>query len=300
MASRRRLAVALGAAVAVSLATGTAFAHIEADPGEAPAGARTAITFNVPNECSGNSGTDRIRMQLPAGAVDPVAGEVDNFTPSIDGDTVTWEGGIISGQERVAFPLTLTLPDTPGEPAVFKTIQHCSDGDELAWIEVAPAGGAEPEFAAPAVALGASVSTVPTRVETTSPTTTAVSADDGGADEPSPSPEPEPSPDTATEVTLAATAAELEPDDATAADTAADVAGPTAGAGDESDSSAGLVVGIVAVVVVIGGARSSYFVAGRCRPLEHRRGVIRARSPRSRYLNTSERDSPTTDSRGQG
>jgi hypothetical protein len=229
---------------------------VKPEPSEVQAGAEATITLSVPNECAAPGGTDGLRVQLPEGASDPVPGEVEGFTSTVEADVVSWSGGLITGDTRVPFPLTLTMPDTPGETVLLATIQHCSDGVEFAWIEATPPGGAEPEFPAPAVVLTATGATAGATVDDHTDDTADDHADDTADDHAEDTTALAETTISETEATLVATATQPEIIELDSADTTVaagdEVAGAASG-GDDDGSSAGLIVGIVAAVVVIGG-----------------------------------------------
>jgi uncharacterized protein YcnI len=124
----RKLAAA-GAMVTgvVDLVAGPAFAHVEIGrDGQVGADGIVATTLHVPNE-EANAGTVRAQLVFPA-------------TPVLD----TATAGALDGW-------TATVQKGPADVKTirFKALQTYDNDTVVRWIEVTPAGGAEPEHPAP-------------------------------------------------------------------------------------------------------------------------------------------------------
>lgn len=127
---RRALIAAALATVAVPAA---AQAHVEVSPGQVPAGATLVETFSVPNERD-DAATTKLEIQLPDGVTAPVPSTVEGWRASVDGRVVTWEGGRIEDEDRLDFPLTVTIPATEGATLTYKVLQTYEDGEVARWI----------------------------------------------------------------------------------------------------------------------------------------------------------------------
>ncbi|HEX7094977.1 MAG TPA: YcnI family protein [Acidimicrobiales bacterium] len=173
MRPHRRLIVLGAGATGLLLATATtASAHVNADPAEAPAGGTTVIEFSTSHGCDG-SPTTKLAIQIPEGvtSVRPTVvadwsieisteqldqpiddGHGGQITERVATVTYTATGEPLADGLRQVFPVSMKLPDTPGEKLVFPVVQTCVDG-ENAWISVPEDGAEEPENPAPVVAL---------------------------------------------------------------------------------------------------------------------------------------------------
>lgn len=155
---------------ALLLVAGPAFAHVTANPAEAPAGEHARIDLRVSHGCDG-SPTTAVSVQIP----DTVASVTPEFIPGwtvetktgplaepveVHGETVdegirevTWSGGEpIPDHHFFEFGLSVRLPDAAGETLYFPVIQTCESG-ETAWIEVPEDGQSADELESPAPAV---------------------------------------------------------------------------------------------------------------------------------------------------
>jgi uncharacterized protein YcnI len=184
------IALAAGLAIAVVPAT-VAAAHVEPDPTEAAAGAAIRLTLTIEHGCNETSPTTEVRVQVPEGASGVAPHDVDGFTGAVRGRAITWTGGSADPHAPAAFAFDVTMPNTPGETALFPTIQVCEQG-QVDWIDPPNAGGGgEPENPAPAVQIlaasggssSSSTATTALSAPTASTTTTLAAApasDDSG------------------------------------------------------------------------------------------------------------------------
>jgi len=164
----------VGVVVICALLTGTASAHVTVNSTEATQGGYGVVTFRVPNE-SDTAGTVQLRVQLPEDTpfasvrTTPIPGWGPTLTsvtldPPVDSggqqvseavSVVTWTADASTRIEPgtyLEFPLSLgPFPDV--DSIVFKAIQTYDDGTEVAWIEEAAEGNAEPEHPAPVLFL---------------------------------------------------------------------------------------------------------------------------------------------------
>ena len=168
----RRTVGGVVAAVVVLSWSVAAWAHVTVQPGEAPKGSFSEISFRVPNERD-DASTTELRVQMPADHPiafvslkplegwtatakteqldEPIEGEGEDITEAVT--EITWTGGAVEPGQYQDFSISAgPLPDDADE-LVFKAIQTYSDGEEVAWIEETPAGGEEPEHPAPVLKL---------------------------------------------------------------------------------------------------------------------------------------------------
>jgi periplasmic copper chaperone A len=131
---------ALAGPVSLLGAAAPAAAHTESDVVAVPAGSEATVTLRPTHGC-GESPTVAVAIRAPvAGAVaGDVAGWTATASPEGSAQTVlTWSGGSLPATEPGAFPVTFTVPATPGVLLTFPAVQTCADGEELAWISGDP------------------------------------------------------------------------------------------------------------------------------------------------------------------
>lgn len=199
------LLVALVALVALAalVAAAPAFAHVSVTPREAARGSTATLTFRVPNERD-DASTVKVEIDLPAeqpiANAEPRAPEGWTVEASREAGRVsrlTWtaaDGVGLTGDGTAAqFEVTLGPVPSEGDTVVFRALQTYSDGAVVRWIDVPPAGGAEPDHPAPVLRLtGPPVTTTTAMPATTvapatsapAPSTAATGdarADDGGS-----------------------------------------------------------------------------------------------------------------------
>lgn len=167
-------ATALGAGALLALAAPVAAnAHVVVTPGEAAAGSYTVLEFASGHGCDG-SPTTSFTVDIPepilsvtptlkeGWTVEKVMVELDEPAEGAHGATVTERVGQvvytpvapIEDGYRDSFEIQVLLPEeTEGERLEFPVLQACAEG-ENDWSESA-ADGAEPEFPAPAIEVGA-------------------------------------------------------------------------------------------------------------------------------------------------
>lgn len=154
---KKLLTVLGGAAVVLFWAAGPAAAHVEPTISEAPAGGDATFALTIPHGCDGQGGdTVKVEVQMPEGVETATPEYLPGWEAAVDDAgpvVVTWEGGPLPHDQFQQFGLSVLMPDTPGETVLFPTIQTCSSGEEIAWVEETPEGGEEPEHPAPAIAI---------------------------------------------------------------------------------------------------------------------------------------------------
>jgi len=157
---QRIAAVAAGAALAVGLLAGPAWAHVQvtATPGS-PGATNATLRITAAGE-SGTAGTSRLDVvadpAIPADQVTLASGPAGwTLTPGSASDG----GFTLSGPalaKGVEADVTLTVKQLPNAPQVtFKVVQTYSDGQVVRWIELPGPDGAEPDNPAPIVKLTA-------------------------------------------------------------------------------------------------------------------------------------------------
>jgi uncharacterized protein YcnI len=175
----------LAAAIAVFLtAAAAAEAHVTVHPNKLPAGSFVVLNVRVPNESS-SADTTKVEVQLPPGfafvSTAPVPGwtakvvsrklaapvTVDGEQRTSEGGRAIWSGGRLAPGEFLDFPLSVSMPDTPGSTLTFKAIQTYSDGKVVRWIGDAGSDAPAPQISV--VAKGDPISDVPAGVAARAP-----------------------------------------------------------------------------------------------------------------------------------
>ena len=151
---KRLLHTLLAATAAVLLATVAfttpASAHVDATA--MPQGALTMVNLNVEHGC-GEVDLTGLRVRMPEGATQISATDQPGWTSTVSETEISWTGGPQPAHEAIDFQFALKLAQGEGETVTFPTIERCP-GAEVAWIEVTPAGGPEPEYPAPQITVG--------------------------------------------------------------------------------------------------------------------------------------------------
>ena len=135
----RRAFLLLAAALALPA---TAAAHVTIAPPFVDAGVATEISMTVPNERPPHA-TVSLEATMPAGISIVSAGAPAGWTAAVDGSTVTWSGGRITGRTEVAFPVLVEAVVPAGTYGVAAR-QRYDDGAEVRWtsdLSVLPASG---------------------------------------------------------------------------------------------------------------------------------------------------------------
>ncbi|MER5727590.1 YcnI family protein [Streptomyces sp. NPDC002138] len=171
--SRVSFAAALAAGTVLVL-SGTAFAHVGIQPGEAAKGGYATINFKVPNERD-NASTTKLEVSFPTdhplSSVMPQ--DVPGWTVSVEKSKldkpltvhgkqineavtkVTWTGGKIEAGKFQQFPLSIGQLPSDVDKLVFKAVQTYDNNEVVRWIEEAKDGAAEPQNPAPVLKLTA-------------------------------------------------------------------------------------------------------------------------------------------------
>ena len=150
--------VAGGAALAVGMLAGPAWAHVQvtATPGS-PGATNATLKITAAGE-SGTAGTSKLDVvadpAIPADQVTLGSGPTGwTLTPGSDGGFTLSGPALAKGAEA---DVTLTVKQLPNAPQVtFKVVQTYSDGQVVRWIELPGPDGAEPDNPAPIVKLTA-------------------------------------------------------------------------------------------------------------------------------------------------
>lgn len=141
--------VSAAVTAAVLLVTGgIASAHLDPDPIAMEAGSSGTVAFTVEHGCDG-SPTTSLKFEIPEGVTGVAPVEKEGWTATVSGNTLEFRGGPLDADVEDHFDITLTAPATAGD-IHFPIIQTCEQG-ELAWIEVAEEGAAEPEHPVPTI-----------------------------------------------------------------------------------------------------------------------------------------------------
>ena len=179
---KRKLAFAAAVFTATVVALpAVAGAHVEIASDSKLGGDGTITgTLTIPNECV-KSDTTSLDLNFPK---TPALTKVDvttvaNWTTATTTDPTTQAvtkiafTGSLAGSDQVKFPLTFSGVPAGTESVSFTALQNCSNGDVIRWVQPTPAGGAEPEFPAPMLAVAqTSTKTPEASTETKVPVTT--------------------------------------------------------------------------------------------------------------------------------
>ncbi|MFE1412390.1 YcnI family protein [Streptomyces sp. NPDC085524] len=171
--SRVSFAAALAAGTVLVL-SGTAFAHVGVQPGEATKGGYATINFKVPNERD-NASTTQLEVNFPVDQplTSVMPQDVPGWTVTVEKSKldkpltvhgkqineavtkVTWTGGKIEPGKFQQFPLSVGKLPEDADKMVFKSIQTYDNGEVVRWIEEPKEGAAEPQNPAPVLKLTA-------------------------------------------------------------------------------------------------------------------------------------------------
>ncbi|KOU39799.1 YcnI family protein [Streptomyces sp. NPDC060334] len=170
-ASRVSFAAAL-AAGSVLVLSGTAFAHVGVQPGEATKGGYAVINFKVPNERD-NASTTQLEVNFPIDQplTSVMPQDVPGWTVKVEKSKldkpltvhgkqineavtkVTWSGGKIEAGKFQQFPVSVGKLPENADQMVLKAIQTYDNNEVVRWIEEAKEGAAEPQNPAPVLKL---------------------------------------------------------------------------------------------------------------------------------------------------
>jgi uncharacterized protein YcnI len=129
----------LAAALALPVA---ATAHVTIAPPFVDAGVATEISMTVPNERPPHA-TVALEATMPTGISIVSANAPPGWIATVDGSTVTWSGGRITGRNEVVFPVRIKAVVRAGTYGVAAR-QRYDDGAEVRWtsdLSVLPAPG---------------------------------------------------------------------------------------------------------------------------------------------------------------
>lgn len=173
--SARAAALITSSTIAAALGTGTAAAHVSADPEEAEKGGTAQFAFRVPNERD-DASTVRVKVSLPEDQplssvrTAPVPGwhaeleevrlpepvEVAGSQVTEAVRSITWtanEGAGIRPDQFQEFRVSLGTLPTDTDQLVLPTAQAYDSGEVVNWDTPQEEGGPEPEHPAPALQL---------------------------------------------------------------------------------------------------------------------------------------------------
>lgn len=185
MKRRNKWAAGIAGAALVVMTAAPAFAHVEVDPSEAPAGTEQTLAFSVGHGCEDGSDTTSVAIQLDSSVTLNEASDQEGWASEVLSDdagvtTISWEKSDRAPAELEPFEIDVLLPENEDVIVYFPVLQGC-DTDESAWIEI-PEDGQDPDeldFPAPFVTLtppdgGATTTTTAETTTTVADTTTTV------------------------------------------------------------------------------------------------------------------------------
>lgn len=171
MRSVRRLLLLLLAPVVLVLAgTSVASAHTGTTAVAASEG-RTQITWSFAHGCNGKP-TVGLRVKLPDGAWNVSPSSPAGWSAAVTATEVHWTGPAIADGTTASFTAVMVLVQPAGSTVTMPTVQECTDGAEIAWIEApSSSDGTESTHPAPTIVVPAN-STLPPSTTTAAPSTT--------------------------------------------------------------------------------------------------------------------------------
>lgn len=140
----------------------TASAHIEFEPNVVLANAHPSISLLVPHDCSAKSKTTEVKLQLPSN-VDPMF--VMHVNVLQNGKLVKgWKGAVvksggknyydvkgpaikagpIDSKNNLIINFMLSTPKAKGKSLTFPTVQYCTNGEKVNWLQPRPIDGSDP------------------------------------------------------------------------------------------------------------------------------------------------------------
>jgi len=159
----KRKVFIFSSALIVSIVGSTiANAHIEFNPDFVLANKNQVLSLVVPHDCSANSKTTEVKLQLPAAfniksfaavGVYQHGKIVKNWSEKIVSSGgksyLDIKGpGLMAGPDMGANSLTLkfkaTTPSSKGAQLAFPAVQYCTGGASVSWIQPRPADGSDP------------------------------------------------------------------------------------------------------------------------------------------------------------
>lgn len=137
----------------LALVPAEAASHVDLRPKQAPGGTATRFKLEVENERP-DARTREIVMLVPAGVTVRTRRSSAGWRLRLRAQRLTLvapQGGSLEGHDARSFPISMALPDRPGERLVFKVLQKYDSGEVVRWI--GPAAAQDP---APRVRIRAS------------------------------------------------------------------------------------------------------------------------------------------------
>ena len=151
----RLVLLVLGAALAFPATAGS---HVTIAPPFVETGVATEITLTVPNERPPHA-TVALEATMPSGISIVSATAPSGWTETVDGSTVTWSGGRITGRAEVLFPVQIEA-DVPAGTYRVAARQLYDDGADVRWssdLSVLPASGEAASDGRPWSAIAAAI-----------------------------------------------------------------------------------------------------------------------------------------------
>ena len=157
-------------ALAATIASRCAHAHIVAQPDQGKAGSYFETSLKVPHGCDGSStvalhvaipdGVLSIKPQMKPGwtvsivtrSIDPPLKVEHGMTIDKSVAAVEWRGGPLPDNLYDTFGLVMKLPTTPGKTLYFPVVQDCDSGTDR-WIEIPAADKSSDDYETPAPGL---------------------------------------------------------------------------------------------------------------------------------------------------
>ena len=148
--------------------TVAANAHVEFDPDQVAPSKLQSLSLVVPHDCNKKSKTTEVKIQLPrslntksfkAGGVYQHGKIVESWSQKIttlggksylDIKGPGLMAGPDTGKNKLTIKFTFTTPAAAGTQLRFPTVQYCTGGVLVSWVQPRPADGSDPaEMAKP-------------------------------------------------------------------------------------------------------------------------------------------------------
>lgn len=126
-----------GVLVLVLASAAPAAAHVTIQPPESTTGAFARFVVRVPNEHD-TAATIKVEVQMPVEFAEVRFQPKEGWRRTVNGRTVTWEGGRIAPGEFDEFGFSTRMPDAAGTLA-FPAVQTYDNGEVVSWTGPADA-----------------------------------------------------------------------------------------------------------------------------------------------------------------
>jgi uncharacterized protein YcnI len=142
--------------------TVAANAHVEFDPDQVAPSKQQSLSLVVPHDCTSKSKTTEVKIQLPknldtrsfiAGGVFQHGKIIKSWSQKIttlggksylDIKGPGLMAGPDTGKNKLIIKFTFTTPAATGTQLRFPTVQYCTKGASVSWVQPRPVDGSDP------------------------------------------------------------------------------------------------------------------------------------------------------------